>query len=95
MKFDRLGKAQASFASEGINMEAFEKFLTATITEVYLHIGQETNADDGVLIRQQVGVPMGGKASLEIANVFCYSVEAAFLDRCLPKAKSKRRACGP
>ena len=43
--------------------------------------GQGTDASYGKLIRQQVGIPMGGKASSEIANLFCYSVESDFIDR--------------
>ena len=87
VKFDRLGKAKASLQGSGISLEEFDRLLAAAITEVYLHMGQGSSTEDGVVIRQQIGVPMGGKASSEIANLFCYSVEAAFMDSLLAAGK--------
>ena len=48
--------------------------------------------DQGQIRRQVRGLPMGGKCSAELANLYCYAVEAEFIDHliennCLDEAK--------
>jgi hypothetical protein len=37
--------------------------------------------------RQKQGLPMGGKASAELANLYCYAVESQFIDGLLKQGK--------
>ena len=38
---------------------------------------------NGPTWQQVIGVPMGGKCSSELANLYCYSVESTTIDRCI------------
>ena len=88
LKYDRLGNATASLAQDGLTCGEVEQLIKATVEEVFLQVGhQGTKSPAATLIRQQVGMPMGGKASSELANVFCYSVESSFIDSLLEKNK--------
>jgi hypothetical protein len=38
-------------------------------------------------LQQVVGVPMGGKCSSELANLYCYSIESQTIDHLLAQGK--------
>lgn len=40
-------------------------------------------------LRQKVGIPMGGKASSELVNVYCYAVESQFMNALVSSGRLK------
>ena len=76
VQFNRLGKATASWSvTDGFAYSDIHEMLTSSVTQVFL---QQSNS--GQLRRQVIGVPMGGKASSELTNLYCYSVESEYID---------------
>lgn len=51
-------------------------WMQAVLTGTYIKQGP-----DAPTLQQMIGVPMGGKASAELANLYCYSVESATIDK--------------
>ena len=50
---------------------------------------------EGPIIRQQRGIPMGGKGSAEMANLYCYTIESQFIDKLMQEGKEEEaKACG-
>lgn len=70
------GDAQIVFDHESaFTFEDVLKWMAAVIDGTYIKQGP-----DAPTLKQVIGVPMGGKASSELANLYCYSVESAAID---------------
>ena len=76
------GKSHASFAAKGILLTEVVELLDKVCTEVYFQQG-----DRGSVRRQVRGLPMGGKASAELANLYCYAIESQFIDNLIQLGK--------
>ena len=53
--------------------------IAAMLCEVCAEVYFQQN-DQGQIRRQVRGLPVGGKCSAELANLYCYAVEAEFID---------------
>ena len=82
--YNRSGKSFAHYHSEGFDSNAIYHLLSKCVTEVFLQ--QQPN---GIIRRQVKGIPMGGKASAEMANLFCYSIESDFIDKLLATSQNE------
>ena len=69
------GRATAKFAEDGFSFNEISNMLCEVCVEVYFQ-----QHDQGQIRRQVRGLPMGGKCSAELANLYCYAVEAEFID---------------
>ena len=54
------------------------RWIEAVLNGTYLKQGANQPT-----LQQVIGIPMGGKCSAELANLYCYSVESAAIDRLL------------
>ena len=75
-------KAQACFADKGFLFSEIVE-LSKVCSEVYFQQGKH-----GDVRRQTQGLPMGGKASAESANLYCYTVESSFIDGLIQQGKT-------
>ena len=75
VKYPSPGKAHACFANKGFLFAEIADLLTKVCTEVYFQQGS-----GGSVRKQKSGLPMGGKASAELANLYCYAIESQFID---------------
>ena len=73
--YPRIGHAFATFSDKGYTLDEISTILKAVCTEVYFQQG-----DQAPVLKQQQGLPMGGKASAELANLYCYVKESQFID---------------
>ena len=80
--YPRPNKAHACFADKGFSFAEIVGLLTKVCFEVYFQQGKE-----GAVRRQARGLPMGGKASAELANLYCYAVESQFIDNLIQQGK--------
>ena len=79
LKWDRDGKAEVAIDENGtFCLEHVIRWISTVIDNTY--IKPSPNAPTR---RQAVGVPMGGKCSSEIANLYCYYVESRTIDTLL------------
>ena len=78
-KWSNYGAAELKFVNDGdFQMADIPKWLEAVLHGTFVKQGPASPT------RQQVvGVPMGGKSSAELANLYCYSVESATIDTLL------------
>ena len=77
LKWARDGSAEVVFDSQGI-------FTQVHVLSWVQHVVDGTfikPSADTPTLKQVVGVPMGGKCSSELANLYCYSVESATIDQ--------------
>ena len=82
VSYPRAGHASAFFADDGHTLEEIVTVLTAVCTEVYFQQGTDTPVR-----KQKQGLPMGGKASAELANLYCYVKESTFIDSLINSGK--------
>ena len=73
--YPKPGHAQACFAKEGLPFSKVIEILTKVCTDVYFQ-----QSPGGAVLKQKQGLPMGGKASAELANLYCYAIESQFID---------------
>ena len=79
--YDYRMKATAKFSNAGqFGLEHVKRLLQAALTGTLIQ--QSERAD--VLLQKQ-GIPMGGKASAEIANIYCYAIEAQMVSEVMKK----------
>jgi hypothetical protein len=78
--YPRPGHAAATFANKGYSLQEVIRLLDAVCTEVYFQ-----QSEQAPILRQRQGLPMGGKASAELANLYCYVKEAQFIDSLIEK----------
>ena len=62
----RTGHADACFAKDGYSFDEIEGLLHSVCSEVFFQ-----QADSAPVLKQKQGLPMGGKASAELANLYC------------------------
>ena len=77
------GHTSATFADKGYKFSDVLSALKAVCTEVYFQ-----QREDGPVLRQKQGLPMGGKASAELANLYCYVKESQFIDSLIAAGKT-------
>ena len=85
--YDFNGHAEADFKAEGLAFDELSKLLKSICTEVYLQQDKDSR-----MYRQSGGLPMGGKASAEIANLYCYTIESQYIDK--QQIRSKKPGTG-
>jgi hypothetical protein len=73
--YPRPGHATAAFAKNGFSLQEIVVLLKAVCSEVYFQQGE-----NAPVFKQKQGLPMGGKASAELANLYCYVKESQFID---------------
>ena len=76
--YDSNNRASAKFAEEGLSFNEISDMLREVYVEVYFQ-----QHDTGKIRRQVRGLPMGGKCSAKLANLYCYAVEAKYIDSLL------------
>jgi hypothetical protein len=76
------GHTSAIFAQKGFSFSEVLSALKAVCTEVYFQ-----QREDGLVRRQIQGLPMGGKASAELANLYCYVKESQYIDSLIAAGK--------
>ena len=69
------GRATAKFNEDGFSLNEISNMLSEVCMAVYFQ-----QHDQGQIRRQVRGLPMGGKCSAELANLYWYAVEAGFID---------------
>lgn len=79
LKWTREGKAEAIFDDNG----AFSKENVVSWIEQVVDGTFIKPSPKSPTYRQTIGVPMGGKCSSELANLYCYSVESQTIDQLL------------
>ena len=82
--YPRVGHAFAMFADKGFPIQDILAILKAVCTEVYVQ-----QADQFPVVKQKQGLPMGGKASAELANLYCYVKESQFIDSLIQNGNLK------
>ena len=80
--YPRAGHAFACFDKSGFTMAEVLQLLTAVCSEVYFQ-----QRENGSIAKQSNGLPMGGKASAELANLYCYVKESGFIDSLIADGK--------
>ena len=76
LKWDRKGKAEAVIEDSGtFTVDNVLRWLEWVVDETYIKPSPTAPTR-----KQVVGVPMGGKCSSEIANLYCYYVESRTID---------------
>ena len=80
--YPKPNKAHACFANKGFSFTEVVELLSKVCFEVYFQQGNE-----GKVRRQTRGLPMGGKASAELANLYCYAIESQFIDGLIRQGK--------
>ena len=89
--YPKPGHAKASFQKTGYSFGEVCDILTKVCTEVYFQQGKPSAEPDPdanhKVRRQREGLPMGGKASSELANLYCYAVESQFIDQLIKEGK--------
>ena len=65
------GRATAKFDEDGFSFNEISNMLSEVCVEVYFQ-----QPHQGEIRRQVRGLPMGGKCSAELANLYCYAVKA-------------------
>ncbi len=83
--FSKPGHGEACFAKDGYTLDEIYHMLHAVCTEVFFFQQEET----GQVLRQKQGLPMGGKASAELANLYCYVKESHFIDSLLQQGREE------
>ena len=83
--YPKAGHARACFDKQGFSYEEILHMLTKVCVEVYFQQAKQGTLPEAMkhstTRRQKQGLPMGGKASAELANLYCYAVEAKFIDQ--------------
>ena len=85
--------ASACFSETGFSFEEIIQILSQVCVEVYFQqkrpdpAEMDTGESTSTVRRQKQGLPMGGKASAELANLYCYTVESQFIDGLLKEGK--------
>ena len=92
VSFPTPGHAQACFAQTGFSFQEIINILSKVCVQVYFQQKKsDSEMDTGETTqkvrRQKQGLPMGGKASAELANLYCYAVESQFIDGLLQQGK--------
>ena len=82
--YDFNGHAEAEFKAEGLAFDELSELLKSICTEVYFQQDKDSR-----IYRQSGGLPMGGKASAEIANLYCYTIESQYIDKLIAANKIK------
>ena len=82
VSFPRVGHGEACFSKKGFTFDEILQMLQAVCTEVYFQ-----QAETGRVLRQKQGLPMGGKASAELANLYCYVKESRFIDSLIQQGR--------
>ena len=67
----KANRAEACFAKEGVTFAEVIHLLEAVCSEVYFQ-----QQEGWQVLKQKQGLPMGGKASAELANLYCYAKES-------------------
>ena len=80
--YPKPNKAHACFSDKGFSFTEVVDLLSKVCFEVYFQQGNE-----GSVRRQTRGLPMGGKASAELANLYCYAIESQFIDNLIQQGK--------
>jgi len=75
-------KPNKALANNGFSFAEVVELLSKVCFEVYFQQGKE-----GTVRRQTSGLPMGGKASAELANLYCYAIESQFIDDLIRQGK--------
>ena len=78
--YPRVGHALATFSQKGFSVQEIMTILQAVCTEVYFQQG-----DKASVYKQKNGLPMGGKASAELPNLYCYVKESKYIDSLIEK----------
>ena len=79
LKWDSQGKCTASFSADGtFAMAQVLEWVEIVVTSTF--IKQDASSST---LHQRYGVPMGGKCSSELANLYCYAVESITIDQLL------------
>ena len=74
--YDYKMRATATLNSEGAHdLTDIKALLECVVQGTLIQQGEGTE-----ILRQKQGIPMGGKASSEIANLYCYAVESKMVD---------------
>ena len=82
VKYPKSNHSFAFFDEDGFSFEEIRLLLEPVCSEVFFQQG-----DGFQLLRQKQGLPMGGKASAELANLFCYYKESRFIDNLIQQGK--------
>ena len=80
--YDCTGHAQAEFKAEGLSFVEPSEILKSIFMEVYFQHDKNFR-----IYRQTGGLPMCGKASAEIANLYCYSIKSQYIDKLIKEEK--------
>ena len=79
LKWARDGKAEVVFDEKGaFNYQNVLAWIAQVVDGTYIKLSPTAPT-----YHQTVGVPMGGKCSSELANLYCYSVESQTIDNLL------------
>eukprot|EP01012_Entosiphon_sulcatum_P042863 TRINITY_DN56_c0_g1_i10.p1 TRINITY_DN56_c0_g1~~TRINITY_DN56_c0_g1_i10.p1 ORF type:complete len:934 (+),score=186.39 TRINITY_DN56_c0_g1_i10:2969-5770(+) len=77
LAFTTSGDCSAVASSNGtFSLEEIGQWIRMTCEETFIRQNPES-----ATLRQRSGVPMGGRCSAELANLYCYRIESTFLDR--------------
>jgi hypothetical protein len=81
LKWTNAGDAEAVFDDKGTyTVDNVTTWIGAVVDGTFLKASPESPT-----LHQVIGVPMGGKCSSELANLYCYSVESQVIDDLLSK----------
>jgi len=73
------GKCHASFSDDGaFELDDVLRWIPEVVGNTFIKQDSTTPTR-----HQRIGVPMGGKCSSELANLYCYAVESSAFDRML------------
>jgi hypothetical protein len=78
------GRADVEIHEKG----AFRPEMVPRWIEAVLHGTFLKQGPDKPTLQQVIGIPMGGKCSAELANLYCYSVESAVIDKLLAAGRT-------
>ena len=85
--FKRDGRATAEYAEEGLSLDELLELIKKCIEDVYFCLSPAEQAESSTLMHQVSGLPMGSKCAQELANLYCYSREAQFIDTLISSNK--------
>ena len=79
LKWSRDGNAEVVFDDEGgFTQNHIQTWIQQVVDGTFIKASPESTT-----LHQVIGVPMGGKCSSELANLYCYSVESQTIDQLL------------
>ena len=76
VNYDHNGHAHTEFKAGGLSFEELSEIIQSICMEVYFQQDKHSR-----IYRQSGGLLMGGKASAEIANLYCHSIESQYIDK--------------